>query len=68
MLFSASSVFPKITMLAKSVCTFLLGYAAYLPGASLVAQWEGTHLPMQETQVPSQGQEDPVEKDNGSPL
>ena len=55
-------------MLAKSVCTFLLGYAAYLPGASLVAQWEGTHLPMQETQVPSLGQEDPVEKDNGSPL
>ena len=55
-------------MLAKSVCTFLLGFAAQLPGASLVAQQEGIHLPLQEIQVPSLGQEDPLEKDNGSPL
>ena len=55
-------------MLAKSVCTFLLGYAAQLPGASLVTQREGIRLPMQEIQVPSLGQEDPLEKDNGSPL
>ena len=33
---------------------------------SQVAQWEGIHLPMQETQetqVPSPGQEDPLEKE-----
>ena len=31
--------------------------------ASQVAQWEGTHLPMKETQVPSLGQEDPLEQE-----
>ena len=34
-----------------------------LKGASLVAQWEGIHLPMQKMQVPSLGQEDPLEKE-----
>ena len=31
--------------------------------ASLVAQWQRIHLPMQETQVPSLGWEDPLEKE-----
>ena len=31
-------------------------------GPSLVAQWERIHLPMQETQVQSLSQEDPLEK------
>ena len=31
--------------------------------ASLVAQWQRTRLPMQETWVPSLGGEDPLEKD-----
>ena len=29
----------------------------------MVAQWKRTHLPMQETQVHSLGQEDPLEKE-----
>ena len=32
------------------------------PGASLVAQWQRIHLPMQGTQVQSLGWEDPIEK------
>ena len=32
-------------------------------GASLTAQWERIHLPMQEIQVQSLGQEDPLEKE-----
>ena len=32
-------------------------------GASLGAQWQRLHLPMQETQVQSLGQEDPQEKE-----
>ena len=32
-------------------------------GASLVAQWKRIYLPMQETQVQSLGQEDPLEKE-----
>ena len=31
--------------------------------ASLVAQWLTVHLPIQETQAPSLGREDPVEKE-----
>ena len=34
-----------------------------LPGASLVVQWQRTHLPMQETQVWSLGWEDALEKE-----
>ena len=30
---------------------------------SLVAQWQSIHLPMQEMQVQSLGQEDPLEKE-----
>ena len=32
-------------------------------GASLVAQWQRTHLPMQETWVRSLGRKDPMEKE-----
>ena len=33
------------------------------PGASLVAQWQRIHLPMQETWVETLGHEDPLEKE-----
>ena len=41
---------------------------AFSKGASLVPQWYRTHLPVQETQVPSLGWEDSPEEGNGSPL
>ena len=37
-------------------------------GASQVAQWWTIHLPMQETQIQSLGQEDSLEKEMATPV
>ena len=44
-------------------CLVELGEVTEAPWASLVTQWERICLPLQETQVPCLGQEDPLEKE-----
>ena len=41
-------------------------YSVYVHMASLVAQWYRIRLPMQETQVQSLDQEDPLEKEKAT--
>ena len=45
------------------VCQLLINKRKETLGASQVAQWKRICLPMQETQVPSLGWEDPLEEE-----